>query len=288
MLNTPVYNSVQEVAAAIKAVGPDKVALFLDFDGSLVGFKDNPEEVELPSHVLGYIKTIYDATGGAVAFVTGRDREFIDRNLGGFLIPASFGHGAEMRTSFGGAVKPTATRIDIDALNSLIQKRFGHEPHADIKFEYKKQATAIHWSMSKRPGEWMSIVGEGMAQTIVDEHNAMHPDAQVKYEEGHMVVEIGSSSASKGHAVHAFMQIPPFAGRIPFFIGDQNADKSGMIVAHELAQAMGAVVQNSIGIAAESPKIARLRLETPLHTQAVLGDIAGTWGNIKRPALVAG
>ena len=45
---------------------------------------------------------------------------------------------------------------------------------------------------------------------------------------GHAIFEILQRGITKGRALRRFMRRPPFAGRIPVFVGDDATDEDGM------------------------------------------------------------
>ena len=60
---------------------PERPALFLDFDGTLVDIVDRPDGVTVAHDLPAVIDALARVTGGAVAVVTGRKIEDVDRHL---------------------------------------------------------------------------------------------------------------------------------------------------------------------------------------------------------------
>ena len=58
---------------------PDRPALFLDFDGTLVEIADRPDGVVVSPSLQDLIGRVVARTSGAVAVVSGRKVEDIDR-----------------------------------------------------------------------------------------------------------------------------------------------------------------------------------------------------------------
>ncbi|MET0543856.1 MAG: trehalose-phosphatase, partial [Variovorax sp.] len=59
---------------------PD-AALFLDFDGTLVALAETPEAIEVPPALVALLGDLHDLLGGALAVVSGRQIDAIDRYL---------------------------------------------------------------------------------------------------------------------------------------------------------------------------------------------------------------
>ena len=82
--------------------GPDW-AFFLDVDGTLLEYASRPQEVRVGPELVELLGRLKAAAGGAVALVSGRSVEDIDRLFAPLALPVAGQHGTERRTA-GGAV----------------------------------------------------------------------------------------------------------------------------------------------------------------------------------------
>ena len=90
--------------------------------------------------------------------------------------------------------------------------------HPGALLERKARGFALHYRQAPEAKE----VFHRALQTLVDSSPGfdLHP--------AHMLWEIRPRGADKGSAVVALMRHPPFAGRLPIFIGDDVTDEDGM------------------------------------------------------------
>ena len=59
-------------------------------------------------------------------------------------------------------------------------------------------------------------------------------EPRLKLLRGNMVLEMRPFGEDKGTAIAAFMQEPPFRGRMPVFVGDDVTDEDGFVVVNDL------------------------------------------------------
>ena len=76
-------------------------ALFLDIDGTLLEFEAHPELVRATRDLTDLLESISASLGGAVALISGRPLDDIDRVFAPWQPFAAGGHGAEVRGSGG-------------------------------------------------------------------------------------------------------------------------------------------------------------------------------------------
>ena len=84
----------------------DACALFLDVDGTLVEFSDDPAAVRVLPQVLEAIGAISDRLGGAVALVSGRPLAQLDALFAPLRLPAAGLHGHQFRSDAQAAASP--------------------------------------------------------------------------------------------------------------------------------------------------------------------------------------
>src|SRR4051794_3489347 len=86
-----------------------QLAILLDVDGTLLDFAATPREVFVSHALRETLGRLWERTGGAVAFVSGRPVNELDLIFSPLQLPAIGGHGAELRTVPGAA--PESPRL---------------------------------------------------------------------------------------------------------------------------------------------------------------------------------
>lgn len=195
-------------------------SLFLDFDGTLVGFSQDPQAVRLAPETAQSIGHLADALEGAVAIVTGRPIAFIDGLLDPLLLPMAGIHGFEMRTRPDGAVQTRQPPPDLARVRAILTDKGEQQ---GLRIEDKGGAIVLHF----RGAEHLEPEARALA-----EHALAGAEGLVLVP-GHAIIEVRPESVDKGGAIAALSDVPPFRGRRPIFIGDDRTDEDGFVRAQD-------------------------------------------------------
>lgn len=198
-------------------------AYFLDVDGTLIDIADTPEAVHVDAALLKLIARLRQASGGAVALVSGRALAFLDGRLGALGLPLAGQHGLERRDAAGRlhvhAAPPGAKAAIKRALAPVLAR------HPKLLLEEKGLTLALHY---RQAPQLASYAHRLMARL------AAEAGAGLEVQRGRRVAEIKPSGKDKGAAVAAFLTEPPFKGRRPVFIGDDRNDEHGFAEVNRL------------------------------------------------------
>ena len=202
-------------------IGPSS-ALFLDFDGTLVDLAPQPEAVVVPPGLLRTLSVLSRHLGGALALISGRPIAQIDEFLQPLRPPVAGVHGAERRGATGHLSflhTHPLQRVEEVAAELAAQ-------HPRLRVENKRGSVALHY---RQAPELERLCLEAM-------HAAVQESPGLTLLRGKMVVEAKPGGASKGNAIEAFLQEPPFAGRTPIFVGDDVTDEVGFVTVQRLQE----------------------------------------------------
>jgi trehalose 6-phosphate phosphatase len=188
------------------------IALFLDFDGTLVDIADTPDAILVPESLSARLGALSDRLGGRLALVSGRGIGDVERHCGPIAVAIAGSHGAARRVA-GGEVGGTAM-APVPAGVVAEVEAFA-KAHL-VGFERKPHGAALHSRENpEREDECLAFL-----VSLAEEHG-------LAIKRGKMVVELVHPGADKGAAVHAFMAVAPFAGSTPVFVGDDITDEDG-------------------------------------------------------------
>ncbi len=247
-------------AAAVPLPLPPPVAagwaLFLDVDGCLVDFADDPAEVVAPPALVGSLLSLTGRLEGALALVSGRTIPVLDRMFAPARFPAAGLHGVERR--FNGEDLETLQPGVPEALPALVdaaREALAGFPGALV--EDKGTAVALHWRAAPA------------ARPVVESFagSALPRLPGYRLQPGDSVIELRPGGADKGTAIAEFLAREPFRGRLPVFAGDDLTDEHGF----EVVNARGGI---SILVGARAGSAARCSLPDPAAVRAWLGAAA--------------
>jgi trehalose 6-phosphate phosphatase len=195
----------------------ESISLFLDVDGTLIDLAPTPDAVVVSSALLDELALAERRLDGALALVSGRPIDELDRLFAPLRLRASGIHGAEIRYSPLELTRSlTSDRLPESAWNDLqhLLERF---PGAFA--ENKGVSFAVHYNLAG------PIEGELFLslQRFVQRFAQFELDLVA----GHLVFELKLPGFNKGAAIRRFMARAPFAGRRPVFIADDKMDRPG-------------------------------------------------------------
>lgn len=197
-------------------IAPTLMAFFFDFDGTLVELASTPDNVLIQSEMVDLLREWKRLTDGAVAIISGREINSIDSFLNMPDLPIAGLHGAERRDANGIMQRIAYNDEPLLHMEQTLSEIVSANP--GMLIEMKGTALALHYRNA--PDR------EPIARIAIEHLIADYPGVYV-LQPGKMVYEIKPQGVDKGHAVRAFLNEPPFAGRMPVFIGDDLTDEKG-------------------------------------------------------------
>jgi trehalose 6-phosphate phosphatase len=188
------------------------------------------------------LREIFTRLDGALALVTGRTVAMADRLFLPLELPAAGIYGLEMRLRPG---DPITAAAEPEALTSIVDRLSGRFAEAEgVYFERKGPVLAIHIRAApERLGEVHAAALE-MLPELGSDYRILGGNA------GFEMIPIGGV---KSAAIERFLEVAPFIGRYPIFIGDDTSDEAGF----DYVNGIGGL---SIRVKPNGPTAARLTL----------------------------
>ncbi len=207
-------------------------------------FAASPEAVVRSRGLDRVLEGLEHATGGAVAFISGRSIAELDRVLAPYRFPAAGVHGLEQRDAEGALSRTEGFGVAL----TKAKRRLDAWAHrlAGTLVEDKSLSVAFHFR--RRP----ELAAE-LAERFHDLAGELEDELEVL--EGDHVYEVKPRVGNKGSAIREFMQQAPFAGRTPVFIGDDVTDEDGFRVVNALGGLSVKVGEGSTEARARLPDV---------------------------------
>lgn len=233
---------------------PD-VALFLDFDGTLVEIAPTPNAVRVAAGLDALLAQVAWHLNGALAVISGRPIEVIDNHLNGAVRAVAGIHGAERRTALGHIVQVSPPPLLLDGARERLSAFV--RAHKGVRAEDKGISIAVHFRDAPDLGAACRAAVDACAE---------QSKGQLERLDGTLVVELKPAAVKKASAMSAYMNEPPFAGRRPVFVGDDLTDETAFTA---LANTNG----YGVIVGARTPTAATARLPSVAALHAWLSTL---------------
>jgi len=199
----------------------EPVALFLDVDGTLLDIAERPDGVVVPANLIDTLAEAERRLDGALAVITGREVEEIDRLFRPLKLKVAAVHGAELRFDPDAAPAPSPGTTELpvslwEDLNRALRKFPG------TFAENKRYSFTVHYRQT--PG-----VKESLRKAVMRVVQA-EPESGVEVMNARRAIELKAPGYDKGRAVACFLAVSPFLGRTSIYIGDDTTDEAGFAV----------------------------------------------------------
>jgi trehalose 6-phosphate phosphatase len=213
-LNAPSMEGARPGDVAALSNAP--LALFLDVDGTLLDLAARPEDVVTPAGLVATLARAERKLAGALALISGRSIDDIDRLFAPLRLRVSGVHGAEIRFDPGASTAPAAVANLPQSLLAALRRAI--EPFPGVFVEDKRFSFTVHYRLAPSAERPLRAIVKQLVDSL--------PIA-VDMMDAHYAIEIKSPSFDKAGAIAAFLSTSTFDGRTPIFVGDDTTDESG-------------------------------------------------------------
>lgn len=212
------FDHTQEIFESIEQA--DETVLFLDYDGTLVSFKDKPTEVITPAKVRTVLKKLIQIPTFTVFIVSGRTLHEIKNLLDIEGLSFAALHGLQIELSDGKSFSwKTAERAKpfLEKIKEKALYEFKNEK--GIYIEDKEFTLAFHYRLL--PEKKIKEATEKFIKTVekIDKENML------EIIRGSKVVEARPKGWHKGKATEHILNNIGYTNIFPVYIGDDTTDE---------------------------------------------------------------
>jgi trehalose 6-phosphate phosphatase len=201
-----------------------ELALLLDVDGTLVPFAATPQAVFIEPGLRHLLDQLAQSLHGALAIVSGRALDDLERLFPNCPYALVGEHGATMRlTQDEPARSCVSSAPELNAVRAILSDEVTRDPR--LLLEDKGTSLALHFRRAPDRADWAAVRVCALAATLGD---------TVQVQRGAAVVEFRPAGVDKGTAVRVLMEQRPFLDRCAVYFGDDETDRAALAAVAEL------------------------------------------------------
>ena len=256
--STPDGNRIEELSQRLHcAVAAEKrIALFLDYDGTLREIVRDPGTAKPNAGVLDLLDSLRDRPNLEVTLISGRTSDDLAAWLGDYPFNLVAEHGSALRRAGAREWEQLDAGISYAWKEDMLEILRSYERTTPGSFVEEKK-TSLVWHYRNTDPEF----GTWKAHQLAMELSAIMANQPVEIRQGRKIIEASSSQISKGAAVRRLLREQPYD--LALCAGDDQTDESMF----ELEAANLLTIK--VGSA---PSRAIYRLHDPAEFRKFLGD----------------
>ena len=191
--------------------------IFLDYDGTLVGFNENPDDSKPDQELIEILDYLTKDKNNHIVIISGRGRQSLEEWMKPYSLDIVAEHGVWIKRMG----KPFKTFIKINAswkkeTLSLLERYVNRTPGSFV--EEKDYSLVWHYRKVE------TGLGEVRTRELTSHLKYMTANENLDVLEGDMIVEIKNSEINKGKAAQKLMEIYPEADFL-LALGDDFTDE---------------------------------------------------------------
>ncbi|MEM7296780.1 MAG: bifunctional alpha,alpha-trehalose-phosphate synthase (UDP-forming)/trehalose-phosphatase, partial [Bacteroidota bacterium] len=194
----PISSEVRDTLVD-KYSGAKERAIFLDYDGTLVGFNTNPDDSKPDAELERLLKSLTADSKNQVVIISGRGRETLDRWLSKFDVDFIAEHGVWHKER--GKDWERFVELDNswqDEFSKVLEMYVDRTPGSFIE----KKDFSLVWHYRKVE----TGLGELRSRELTSHLKYISAERDLQVQEGDMVIEIKNSSVNKGVATASWLK----------------------------------------------------------------------------------
>jgi trehalose 6-phosphate phosphatase len=202
-----------------KRIGDSRLAVFLDYDGTLTPIVDRPQDAVISPRMREVVSRLSERC--PVCVVSGRDRPVVQELMGMYDLVVAGSHGFDIWSPQTGTIEHDAASGFEDLLarvTAKLQDRVASIEGAVV--EPKRASVAVHYRLVAEPQR-------AEVERVVERLLTEHPN-ELKVTPGKMVYEVQPNlDWDKGRAVLHLLTVLGLDGDdvVPLYVGDDITDE---------------------------------------------------------------
>lgn len=195
------------------------IGIFLDYDGTLRDFVDEPEHATPDEALITLLKDLASHTQISLALVSGRSSSFLEKHWGGVGITLVAEHGYRWLEHGKGAWKPLNPDVSTDwkdAIRAALEQAALLSPGTQVE----EKQSALVWHYRKAHPQ----LGEWRAKDLWAALTSMAANLPVTVHHGKKIIEVASVQVNKGLAVDFLLR--RWKCDVALVAGDDQTDET--------------------------------------------------------------